>query len=203
MALRTLKTDNAINSFTAFQNRFRKVMFDSSKRDIPLELHDEQLEALYNAFTPVIETSIYAEMEHVMTAIRTSFDAVTDGKGENIKPDAYMSNDKHFKRFITHVVTNYQSLQAQRINIIMVHNKTYQRLEDGLFGEAFVSENGFQTAYELHNQLIQAFHDGYHDLLFEGTILDTGKKIEDKVIEPVVQRYDVKMQELLEGGEDG
>ncbi|MBT2217112.1 hypothetical protein KK120_14890 [Virgibacillus dakarensis] len=202
MALRTLKTDNAINSFTAFQNRFRKVMFDSSKRDIPLELHDEQLESLYNAFTPVIETSIYAEMEHVMTAIRTSFDAVTDGKGENIKPDAYMSND-NFKRFITHVVTNYQSLQAQRINIIMVHNKAYQRLEDGLFGETFVRENGFKTAYELHNKLIQAFHDGYHDLLFEGTILDTGKKIEEKVIEPVVQRYDVKMQELLEGGEDG
>lgn len=202
MALRTLKTDNAINSFTAFQNRFRKVMCDSSKRDIRLELHDEQLEALYNAFTPVVETSIYAEMEHVMTAIRTSFDALTDGKGENIKPDAYMSNDS-FKRFITHVVTNYQSLQAQRINIIMVHNKAYQRLEDGLFGETFVSENGFQTAYELHNQLIQAFHDGYDDLLFEGTILDTGKKIEKKVIEPVVQRYDVKMQELLEGGENG
>ncbi|WP_079708050.1 hypothetical protein [Paraliobacillus ryukyuensis] len=203
MTLGTLKTDNAINSFTAFQNRLRKVMCDSSKRDIQLELNDEQLETLYNAFTPVIETSIYAEMEHVMTAIRTSFDAVTDGKGENIKPDAYMSNDKHFKRFITHAVTNYQSLQAQRINIIIVHNKVYQRLEDSLFGETFVSENGFQTAYELHNQLIQAFHDGYHDLLSEGTILDTGKKIEDKVIEPVVQRYDMKMQELLEDGEDG
>jgi len=203
VTLGTLKTDNAINSFTAFQNRLRKVMCDSSKRDIPLELNDEQLETLYNAFTPVIETSIYAEMEHVMTAIRTSFDAVTDGKGENIKSDAYMSNDKHFKRFITHVVTNYQSLQAQRISIVMVHNKAYQRLEDGLFGETFVSENGFQIAYELHNQLIQAFLDGYHDLLFEGTILDTSKKIEEKVIEPVVQRYDVKMQELLEGGEDG
>lgn len=198
-----MKADNAVSSFSAFQNRFRKVMSDPSKRDIPLKLHDEQLEALYNAFTPVIETSIYAEMEHVMTAIRTSFDAVIDRAGENIKLELYMSNDKHFKRFITHAVTNYQSLQAQRINIIMVHNKTYQRLEDGLFGETFVSENGFQTAYELHNQLIQAFHDGYHDLLFEGTILDTDEKIEEKVIEPIVKRYDVKIQEMLEGGEDG
>lgn len=203
MALRTLKTDNAINSFTAFQNRFRKVMCDSSKRDIPLELHDEQLEALYNAFTPLVETSVYAQMERVMTAIQTSFDAVIDGMGENINPETYMCNDKHFKRFITHAVTNYQSLQAQRINIIMVHNKAYQRLEDGLFGESFVRENGFKTAYELHNQLIQVFHDGYHDLLSEGTILDTDEKIEEKVIEPIVQRYDVKIQEMLEGGEDG
>src|SRR5699024_653861 len=165
-------------------------MCDSSKRDIPLELHDEQLEALYNAFTPVIETSIYAEMEHVMTAIRTSFDAVTDGKGENINPETYMCKDKHFKRFITHVVTNYQSLQSQRINIIMIQNKAYHTLQAGLFGGSFVRENGFNTAYELHNQSIQAFHDGYHDLLFEGTTLHAGEKIEEKVIEPVVQRYD-------------
>src|SRR5699024_8856359 len=201
MALWMSKTVNAVSSFSAFQNRFRKVMCDSSKRSIPLELNDEQLEALYNEFMSVIETSIYAEMERVMTAIRTSFDAVIDGKHGNIKPETYMCNDKHFKRFITHTVTNYQSLQAQQINIIMVHNKAYQSLEDDLFGETFVSENGFQKAYQLHEQLIQAFHDGYQDLLSEGMILDTDEKIEEKVIEEIIQRYDAKIQKMLEGGE--
>jgi len=203
VALRTLKTDNAVSSFSAFQNRFRKVMCDPSKRSIILDLTDEQLEALYNGFTPVIETSIFAEMEHVMTAIRTSCDAVIDRESENIKLESYMSNDTNFKRFIKHVVTNYQSLQKQRINILMVHNEAYQRLEDSLFGGFFISENGFKKAYELHNQLILAFHNGYQDLLSEGAILDTDEKIEEKVIEPIVQRYDVKMLEMLEGGEDG
>lgn len=202
MALRTLKTDNAVISFSAFRNRFREVMCDPSKRSIPLDLNDEQLEALYNEFTLVIETSIFAEMEHVMTAIRISCDAVIDRESENIKLESYMSNDTNFKRFISHVVTNYQSLQKQRINILMVHNEAFQRLEDSLFGGFFISENGFQKAYELHNQLIQAFHNGYQHLLSEGTILDTDKKIEEKIIVPIVQRYDARIRKMLEGGED-
>lgn len=172
-------------------------MCDPSKRSVPLDLNDEQLEALYNGITPVIETSFFAEMEHVMIAIRTSFEAVIDREGGNKPLKSYMSNDKNFKRIITHVVTNYQSLHEQRINILIVHNMAYQRLEDNLFGETFVVDNGFQKAYQLHNELIQSFHNGYHDLLFEGTILDTDEKVEEKVIEPIVQRYHVKIRRML------
>ncbi|WP_133087826.1 hypothetical protein [Virgibacillus indicus] len=189
--------------YSAFENRFHKVMCDPAKRRVPLELNDEQLKALYNGITPVIETSIFAEMEHVMTAIRTSFDAVIDREGKNKQLKSYMSNDKNFKRIITHIVTNYQSLQEQRINILMVHNMAYQRLENNLFEEPFVVDNGFQKAYQFHNELIQSFHNCYHDLLFEGTILNTDEKVEEKVIEPVVQRYEVRIREMLEGGENG
>src|SRR5699024_4127707 len=179
------------------------VMCNPTKRYFLLDLNHEQLEALYKGISPVIETSIFAEMEHVMTAIRTSCDAAIDRECENTELMSYMGNDKNFKRFITHVVTNYQSLQEQRINILMVHNKAYQRLEDSLFGEVFVSENGFQKSYQLHNELILAFHNGYHDLLFEGNVLDTDEKVEGKVIEPVIQRYDLRIRETLEGGENG
>jgi len=203
VALKTIKTENAVSPFSAFVNRFRKVMCDPVKRSVPLDLHDEQLEELYNGISPVIETSIFAEMEHVMTAIRTSCDAVIDRECENTELMSYMRNDKNFKRFITHVVTNYQSLQEQRINILMVHNKAYQRLEDRLFGEVFVSENGFQKAYQLHSELILAFHNGYHNLMFEGTMLDTDEKVEGDVIEPIIQRYDLRIREMLEGGENG
>src|SRR5699024_9383271 len=199
VALKTIKTENAVSPFSAFVNRFRKVMCDPVKRSVPLDLHDEQLEELYNGISPVIETSIFAEMEHVMTAIRTSCDAVIDRECENTELMSYMRNDKNFKRFITHVVTNYQSLQEQRINILMVHNKAYQRLEDRLFGEVFVSENGFQKAYQLHSELILAFHNGYYNLMFEGTMLDTDEKVEGDVIEPIIQRYDLRIREMLEG----
>src|SRR5699024_10563669 len=129
-------------------------------------------------------TSIFSDMEHVMIAIRTSFAAVIDKEGENIQLKSYMGNAKNFKRFITHVVASYQSLREQRITILMVHNKSYQRLEDKLFGEAFIGENGFQKAYQLHKELKQALHNHYHDLLFEGNILNTDKKIEETAIGP-------------------
>lgn len=192
----------SVSSYSAFESRFRKVMCDPTKQNIPLDLPNEKIEAIYNGITPVIETSIFAEMEHVMIAIRTSLDAVIDRKGENMQLKSYMSNDKTFKRFITHVATNYQSLQEQRINILMVHNKEYQRLEDNLFGETFVDENGFRQAYQLHNELILAFHDCYHDLLFEGTMLNTDEKIEVKVIVPNVQKLDKDIKGMLEGDED-
>ncbi|WP_066189369.1 hypothetical protein ACS127_03945 [Amphibacillus sp. Q70] len=192
----------SVDPYSAFEIRFCKVMCDPSKRSIPLDLNNEQLKSLYNGISPIIETSIFAEMEHVMTAIRTSFDAVIDRVGDDIELKSYMNNDKNFKRIITHVVTNYQSLQEQRINILMIHNMAYQRLEDKLFGETFVVDKGFQKAYQLHNELIQSFHHCYHHLLFEGTMLDTDEEVEVKVIEPIVQRYAVKIRRMLEGGEN-
>src|SRR5699024_2664357 len=178
-------------------------MCDPVKRSVPLDLHDEQLEELYNGISPVIETSIFAEMEHVMTAIRTSCDAVIDRECENTELMSYMRNDKNFKRFITHVVTNYQSLQEQRINILMVHNKAYQRLEDRLCGEVLVSENGYQKAYQLHSEILLAFHDGDHKLMFAGTMLDTDEKEEGDVIELIRQRDDLKIREMVDGDEKG
>ena len=191
------------SSFSAFQNRFRKVICNPLKRNIPLDLNDKQLKALYNGISPVIETSIFAEMERVMTAIRTSLDAVIERVDKNINLDSYMSNDINLKRIITHVTSNYQSLPEQRINILMVHNKAYQKLEDNLFGETFVGNNGFQKAYQLHEELLKLFHSRYHDLLFEGNVLDTDEKVESTVIGKSVQSYDVKIREMQEGGEDG
>src|SRR5699024_4779577 len=143
-----------------------------------------------------------AGMEHLISAIQSSYDAVIDRECENTVLLSYMSNDKQFKIFIKHLVINYQPYQKQRINIFMVYNESYQNIENDLFEQVFVSKNRFQKAYKLNNELILSFHNGYHDLLFEGNVLDTDEKVEGKVIEPIIQKYDVRLREMLEGGEN-
>ena len=191
------------SSFSAFQNRFRKVIRDPLNRNNPLNLNDKQLKTIYNGISPVIETSIFAEMERVMTAIQTSLDAVSERVDKNINLVSYINNDINLNRIVMHITSNFQSLPEQRINILMVHNKAYQILEDNLFGEAFVGNNGFQKAYQLHEELLKLFHSRYHDLLFEGNVLDTDEKVESTVIEKSVQSYDVTIREVQEGGENG
>src|SRR5699024_6301484 len=142
-------------------------------------------------------------MERVMTAIQTSLDAVSERVDKNINLVSYINNDINLNRIVMHITSNFQSLPEQRINILMVHNKAYQILEDNLFGEAFVGNNGFQKAYQLHEELLKLFHSRYHDLLFEGNVLDTDEKVESTVIEKSVQSYDVTIREVQEGGENG
>src|SRR5699024_9645133 len=107
---------------------------------------------------------------------------------------SFMSNEDNFKRFITHVVTNYQSLREYRIDILMTHNSAYQGLENELFGEKFITEAGFEKAFDIHIGMIQAFHNRYHELLFEGVLLDKDDLIEKRVIEPVIQLYEKDIQ---------
>lgn len=179
-----------IAPFKAFENRIRKVIHELSNQSIAIDFNQEQLEILYNKVISVIETSIFAEMEYVMNAIQSGLQAVIAMEGESESLTSFMSNKNHFKRFTTHVVMNYQSLQEQHIDILMTHNPAYQSIEDKLFGEVFISEYGFEMAFDIHLEMIQAFHDRYHELLFEGMLLDTDDKIEADVIEPVIQRYE-------------
>src|SRR5699024_2493895 len=197
------KIDNASNRtiavpFEAFENRIRKVTHELSKQDIMIDFNQEQLEILYNKVLSVVETSIFAEMEQVMNAIQGSLQAVIAMEGERESLNSFMRNEGNFKRFITHVVTNYQSLGEQRIDILMTHNPKYQGMEDKLFGEIFITEDGFEKAFDIHLEMIQAFHNRYHELLFEGVVLDKDRKIEASVIEPVIQRYE---KEIKIGGE--
>lgn len=197
------KIDNASNRtiavpFEAFENRIRKVTHELSKQDIMIDFNQEQLEVLYNKVLSVVETSIFAEMEQVMNAIQGSLQAVIAMEGERESLNSFMRNEGNFKRFITHVVTNYQSLGEQRIDILMTHNPQYQGMEDELFGEIFITEDGFGKAFDIHLEMIQAFHNHYHELLFEGVVLDKDRKIEVSVIEPVIQRYE---KEIKIGGE--
>ena len=193
------RTDNDVHGttvtpFKAFEHRIRKVIHEQSKHDIMLSFNQKQLETLYNKVLSVIETSIFAEMEHVMNSILNSLQVVIAIEGESKSLNSFMSNEDHFKRFVTYVVTNYQSLQEHRIDILMIHNTAYQSIEDELFGEVFISENGFEMAFDIHLEMIQAFHNCYHELLFEGMLLDADNKIEVNVIEPVIQRYEEEIQ---------
>lgn len=184
--------------FEAFESRIRKVIHELSKLDIILDFNQEQLEILYNNVLSVVETSIFAEMEQVMNATQGSLQVAMAMEGEGGSLNHFMSNEDNFKRFTTHVVTNYQSLREQRIDILMTHNPKYQGMEDELFGEIFITAEGFEKAFDIHLEMIQAFYNRYHELLFEGVVLDKDSKIEASVIEPVIQRYE---KEIKIGGE--
>jgi len=197
------KTDNASNGtivvpFEAFENRIRKVSHELSKQDIMVDFNQKQLETLYNKMLSVVETSIFAEMEQVMNAIQGSLQAMIAVEGQRESLNSFMRNEDNFKRFITHVVTNYQSLREQRIDILMTHNPKYQGMEDELFGEIFITKESFGKAFDIHLEMIQAFHNRYHELLFEGVVLDKDSKIEASVIAPVIQQYE---KEIQVGGE--
>src|SRR5699024_8488 len=197
------KTNNASNRtiavpFEAFENRIRKVTHELSKQDIMIDFNQKQLETLFDKVLSVVETSIFAEMEQVMNAIQGSLQVVIAMEAERESLNHFMSNEDNFKRFTTHVVTNFQSLRGQRIDILMTHNPKYQGMEDELFGEIFITGEGFEKAYNIHLEMIQAFHNRYHELLFEGVLLDKDDKIEASVIEPVIQRYE---KEIQVGGE--
>ena len=187
-----------IDPFEAFENRMLKVIHKLSKQDIVLHFNQKQLETLYDKVLSVVETSIFAEMEQIMNAIQGSLQVVIAMEGERESLNHFMSHEDNFKRFITHVVTKYQSLGEQRIDILMTHNPKYQSMEDELFGEVFITEEGFEKAFDIHLEIIQAFHNRYHELLFEGVLLDKDDKIEASVIEPVIQRYE---KEIKIGGE--
>src|SRR5690625_6516794 len=143
-----------------------------------IDFNQEQLEILYNKVLSVVETSIFAEMEQVMNAIQGSLQAVIAMEGERDSLNSFMSNEDNFKRFITHVVTSYQSLREQRIDILMTHNPKYQGMEDELFGEIFITAEGFEKAFDIHLEMIQAFYNSYHELLLEGVVLDKDSSIE-------------------------
>ena len=186
-----------IDPFEAFENRMLKVTNKLSKQDIVLHFNQKQLETLYDKVLSVVETSIFAEMEQIMNAIQGSLQVVIAMEGERESLNHFMSHEDNFKRFITHVVTNYQSLGEQRIDILMTHNPKYQSMEDELFGEVFITEEGFEKAFDIHLEIIQAFHNRYHELLFEGVVLDKDSEIETSVIEPVIHQYE---QEIQVGG---
>lgn len=67
-------------------------------------------------------------------------------------------------------------------------------MEDKLFGEVFITEQGFEKELDIHQQMIQAFHNRCHELLFEGSVLDKDSKVEVNMIEPVIQRYEGEIQ---------
>ncbi|TFJ91553.1 hypothetical protein [Lentibacillus salicampi] len=234
------------NAFEAFKKRFFTVMGDQ------LDMTDDQLRQIYDGMSPTIETSIYAEMEEVLAAIRNAYHAlvnwvteetakasekhgdqsdkhanvgtlgshrsfskhkqpnhpVTDtdekqSKGESSKQDAiqrYMSDEKSFKRFVTHVVTNYQSLPKQRIEVLVFKHEGYQHLELTLFGETFIQQYGFRTAYHLHNELMKAFHTTFDDLLAKGTVLTSDQAIQEQVLAPVLKRFEAKI--VVKVGDD-
>jgi len=116
-------------------------------------------------------------------------------KDEPSKQDAiqrYMNDEKSFNRFVTHVVTNYQSLPKQRIDVLVFQHEGYQHLELTLFSESFIQQYGFRTAYRLHNELMKAFHTTFDDLLAKGTVLTSDQAIQEQVLAPVLKRFEAK-----------
>ncbi|ALX49751.1 hypothetical protein [Lentibacillus amyloliquefaciens] len=225
------------NAFEAFKKRFFTVMGDQ------LAMTDEQLRQIYDGMSPYIETSIYAEMEDVLAAIRNAYHALVNwvaeetakasekhrdqsdkhanvgtlgshksfskhkqsnhpdeeeqqSKGESSKQDTiqrYMNDEKSFNWFVTHVVTNYQSLPKQRIDVLVFRHEGYQHLELTLFGESFIQQYGFRTAYHFHNELMKAFHTTFDDLLAKGTVLTSDQAIQEKVLASVLKRFEAKI----------
>ncbi|WP_088051869.1 hypothetical protein [Virgibacillus dakarensis] len=193
-------------SFEAFKKRFHNIMGDK------LDITDEQLGQIYDGVLPYIETSIYAEMEDVLSAIRNTYRAVVgwmtedlekyadteayESKGDLIRNNdiqEYINHENSFNRFIAHVVTNYQSLPKQRIDILIVKHEGYQRIECQLFNESFIQHNGFRKAYYLHNELMKAFYTTFDDLLCKGTVLKTDQAINEQVLAPVLERFEAKV----------
>lgn len=74
-----------------------------------------------------MKTSIFAEMKHVMNAIQGSLQTVVAVESKRVSINSFMSNEDNFKKFITHVLTNYKSLRKQRIDILMTHRLKYGR----------------------------------------------------------------------------
>ncbi|ALX47640.1 hypothetical protein [Lentibacillus amyloliquefaciens] len=227
----------ANKSFEAFEKRFHTVMGDQ------LAMTDDQLRQIYDGFSPYIETSIYAEMEDVLAAIRNTYHAlvnwVTEGpakasekhgnqsdkhsgvqtlgnhksfskhkqshhpgteeqesKDQPSRHDAiqrYMNDEKSFNQFVTHVITNYQSLPKQRIGVLVFKHEGYQHLELKLFGESFIQQYGFRTAYHLHNDLMHAFYTTFDDLLAKGTVLKSDQAIQEQVLAPVLEQFKAKI----------
>jgi len=198
------------NAFEAFKKRFHTVLGDQ------LDMTDEQLRQIYDGMSPYVETSIYAEMEDVLAAIRNTYHAVVnwvteetlnssekhgdqsdqENKGESSKQDAiqrYINHEKSFKRFVTHVVTNYQSLPKQRIEVLVFKHEAYQHLELTLFGESFIKQYGFRTAYHFHNELMRTFHTTFDDLLAKGTVLTSDQAVKEQVLAPVLKRFEAKI----------
>lgn len=242
-----------------FQRRLDNVLNNPEKRTYLLELNYEQVKQVYEAVLPVIETSIYAEMEYVMVAVRTAHDVVMTRIADGINREeqkkkqhgvqalgghksfsskitdqhteqtnksnqleervsdnkakrqafikkrlaVFMDDEETFHQFIKHIVTNYQSLQKQRIDVLMIKNSLFQKLESYLFDEVFLTKHDFQTAYQWHNQLVHAFYTTFDDLLFDGEILDTDEKINEQVIDSVLKEFEFQITSQNKGkGED-
>ncbi|TRM11423.1 hypothetical protein FH966_06775 [Lentibacillus cibarius] len=207
---------SANKSFEAFKKRVSTVMGDQ------LDLTDDQLKQIYDGISSCIETSIYAEMEDILSAIRNTYHAQTnwvieetvnpskkhqiqsekytnDGTLSSQKPFSNSNKEEHqskhgsFKQFVIHVVTNYQSLPKQRIDVLVVKHEGYQNLELTLFGESFIRQHGFRTAFRLHNELIHASYTAFDNLLARGTVLKSDQAIQEQVLAPVLKRFDAKL----------
>ncbi|QKY71342.1 hypothetical protein [Lentibacillus sp. CBA3610] len=233
--VKAVKPEN--NTFEAFKKRFSTIMGDQ------LDMTEAQLRQIYDGMSPYIDTSIYAEMEDVLAAIRNAYHALVNwvseetakssekhgdqsdklanvgtlgshksfskhkqsnhsdaeeqrSKGESYEHDAiqrYMNDEKSFNWFVTHVVTNYQSLPKQRIDVLVFKHEGYQHLELTLFGESFIQQHGFRKAYHLHNKLMKAFHTTFDDLLAKGTVLTSDQAIQEHVLAPVLKRFEAKI----------
>ena len=115
-------------------------MVDIEDNAVILGMNDNQIKQLYENMLSAIETSIYAEMEHVIHAIFDSLKSIN-----KINLDIVANN---FQQFVTHAITNYQSLKQERINILKVHNKAFQQFENALlYDDTF----GLHKAFECHN----------------------------------------------------
>jgi len=205
---------SADKSFETFKKRYYTIFGES------LEMTDGKLRQIYDGISPYIETSIYAEMEDILSAIQNTYHAhinsvieetVKSSKKHQNQSDKYTNDgtlishksiwnkeehqSKHgsFKQFVTHVVTNYQSLPKQRIDVLVIKHEGYQHLELTLFGESFIQQNGFRTAFRLHNELIQAFYTAFDNLLARGTVLKSDQAIQEQVLAPVLKRFDAKI----------
>lgn len=204
-------------SFEAFKKRFSTVMGDQ------LNLTDDQLRQIYDEVSPCIETSIYAEMEDILSAIQNTYHAhinnwvteenvnasekhqnqsdkyTNDGTFSSHKSISNSNKKEHqskhesFKQFVTHVVTNYQSLPKQRIDVLVIKHEGFQHLELTLFGESLIRQHGFRTAFRLHNELIQAFYTAFDNLLARGTVLKSDQAIQEQVLAPVLKQFDAKL----------
>lgn len=138
--MKKVHCSKSADDFTAVKSRLQKSMVDIEDNAVILGMNDNQIKQLYENMLSAIETSIYAEMEHVIHAIFDSLKSIN-----KINLDIVTNN---FQQFVTHAITNYQSLKQERINILKVHNKAFQQFENALlYDDTF----GLHKAFECHN----------------------------------------------------
>src|SRR5699024_10453193 len=81
--VKAVKPDD--NAFGAFKKRYHTVFGDR------LNMTDGQLRQIYDGMSPYIDTSIYAEMEDVLAAIRNAYHALVNWMTE----ETAKASEKH------------------------------------------------------------------------------------------------------------
>lgn len=187
-----------------FLIRLDQFMGKPEIKPYPLLLSIEKAKLLFDEISETVGTGFYSELEEIMKSIHKAYAVVVelvlqeakrvsekDYEGTfqeylKVRVATWMGKEENFSSFKNYVVARYKSVSKDRVYALYPKFPAYQRLEQELFVER-IQTIGFDKAYNIHNQLMEAFIDNYDNILFEGKVLLNDDKIRSLVLSPVVK----------------